>query len=308
MDVVSSMRTYLTSPIKTVEQGKQALIPFRNIVMPGYTVTQSRSLWYALLLYKFKAEQSVPESLWLLSREVIISTIRNGSIQEEVATRYILQFNEWKEQDYQSFINDVASLYFQLLELYDSMSRVQDEQAISVWRPMYTALLQKVHDAAKKIGFLSQMEEKVQELKKEKSVLVFHVMHEAFWDMIEQEIENKAYHMVLCQFEECKRILVDIADSPRLAHLFDHDTIVSKLEREEKDMDFVEQCISFLRLWDSESSNELYIRAQETLTMVHEREPSYSKWLRIMLETITVLAIELQTRKHLWTTLFRQLQ
>ena len=316
MSILTHLTSFLSNPdIKTLEDGKQALISLRNIPIPGYSMGQSRALWYTLLLYKFKKEQNVPESLWILSREFILTTLRNKQVQEEVASRYMQQFTEWKEQDYKSFVHEVSGFYYQLIELHEAITRVQDPETIAVWRPSYTALIQKVHDAARTLGFSQQMEERVAELRKEKEVIVYDTMHKAYWDMFEEEISKKMYSIFICQLSECRQTLLDILPSsayhPVVEEVFNMEEMTPRITQDEFGKEEVykigQWCLSFLQHWDSQSTSELYEKAMSTIFDAQE-ETSFPEFVRLVMELVMVFAVELKIRKGLWTTLFRQLE
>jgi hypothetical protein len=310
MSIRSHIISFLSNAsIRSLEDAKQAILPLRNISIPSFTQQQSRQLWYALLLYKFREEQSVPEILWATSRQFIIMSMKEEPLHE-IASRYFLLFETWKEKDYQSFIQEVAQFYFQLIELKDSIERIQDEDSLAIWRPLYVGLITRVRDAAKKLGFLEALEHRISEYKQQKEHLVYSILHKAYWDMFEEELKRD-YFILLCTLNELRQIMEDIAPSS-MKHLVDDmnlEYITHQIRNDEfgkkEAWELWSWCMNVLKQWDTVENEIIYEREWEKMLASELEWPTL---LRNMIEITFVLAVQLKTRKGLWLSLFRQLE
>ena len=310
MSIRSLITTFLSNPeIQCLDDGKKALIPFRSIIIKDYTLQQSRSLWYALLLYKFKSEQNVPDNLWSLSREFILMMLREEDTSE-ISNRYFILFDEWKEKDYHSFIQEITGFYFQLLEIKDSIETIKDEDTLAIWRPLYSSLINKVRQSAQKMGFLQSLDDNIVELKKIKERIVYGVMHKAYWDMFEEDIQ-KDYTLLLCNLHELKQLLLDIvpvSEQDHVHQIMNMEKITSIVQSSfniEESWDMCSIIIDFLQKNDSVSNETSYDHAIQELKSIQDNFPHF---LRRMMEMNMVLATQLKTKKGLWMSLFRHMQ
>jgi hypothetical protein len=228
----------------------------------------------------------------------------------EIASRYFTLFEAWKEKDYQSFIQDVAQFYFQLIELKDSIERIQDESSLAIWRPLYVVLMTKVRNAAKKLGFEEMLDSRVAELKRQKEHLVYSILHQAYWDMFEQELK-KDYSILLCSCNELRQILEEIAPSSETYKVdqMNLEFITHQIQQDEfgkkEAWELWSWCMHLLKQWDSLENEIIYEREWEKML---SSDLELSKLLRSMIEITFVLAIQLKTKKGLWLSLFRQLE
>jgi hypothetical protein len=304
LDLLSS------TTIQTLEQGRKALLPLRSIPIDGFTLIQSRQLWYAWILYKFKNEQDVPETLWLAARKFILTSLKGEDINTD-AKAYLDIFSEWKTSDMRSLVDDMAQYYFHTLELKSVIEETANEHSIDEWKASYTALLKHIQESAEKIGCWDALQRRIHELKEAQRSLVQQMMHKAFWDKIEEDIIQEDYMMVMCQLLELKQMLIEIIPSSFHSDLHEHldiDFIKERISTQTFDTHFIvslsEWIMESLKEWDSEHVSHLYDKEIESLHLAVQtlEQP---KLLRTLLEICTVLALDLKTRKAVWRTLLQ---
>jgi T-complex protein 11 len=294
--------------LKTFEQSKQYMVSIRDIVINGCTLIQSRSLWFSLLLYKYRDEYKPTDDLWKHARMFILETLRNQCNQQIIDT-YLSLFNEWKKQDYLSFINEVVGYYVQILHLKETIEETKEETTISEWQQSYRSLLYKIRDGAKRMGFLDVLDEKVKELEHTRQSIVKDIMHRAYWDMLEEDIRHQQYTSTLFQLSELKNLVKDIIPAKfhqELHDVFDMDYITQRIDTLTLDYTFLiglcRWIIESLKEWDNEASSPLYDRELEIWESKIEKL-EWPTFIRYSIELCTVLALDTKTRVSVWRSL-----
>ena len=293
--------------LQTIDQARHALLPLRSVLIDGFTLLQSRQLWYAWILYKYKTEQNVSESLWLTARTVILETMRGNEIKD-VAQQYFTEFLAWKEEDLHTLTDEIAQYYFHTLELKELIEQTAHEETKLEWRASYEKLLIHIQTAAEKISCWEHVQKRVTELQLEQRSLVFQMLHRAFWDQIEADIRHEEYSSVLCQLLELKQLMTDIIPESFHQELHEHldmDFIQQRIETKTFDDTFLlslsKWIMEALQEWDSASVHHLYDQEIQSLYKSFD----VLEWpvlLRSLLEVCTMLALDLKTRKGVWLT------
>jgi len=270
-----------------------------------FTKIQSRSLWYSLLFYHCRNDHDIPDELWKVSREFIL-TVLKGQDYVELAKIYIQQFDSWKERDFQSLLLEMATLYAQVLDLKETIEASRDANTIREWQESYQELLQKIRTAASRLHALSTMEGMIVEIQRKKRQYVYDMLHRAYWDMLEEELEKQETAILQSNLHELSAILVQIP--PQI-----EDQIFSVSEVEQMILDktfgkteareLFHRCMSFLKHWDSVEHQRIYDDALQEIDL--PTEVSWSKWIRMLMEICTWRATDLLTRKRLWKILLQ---
>lgn len=300
MSIQSHMITFLSDvSLNTFDKAKQALVSMRNIVFPGYSNSQSRSLWYSLLLYKWKSEHSCNEELWKIAREFILMTLRNQE-SKEISDTYLRLFTEWKTKDLQSFVVEMATFYVQLIDIKDAIERTGNPSTIIEWKDSYQSLLQKVRDSAVKLKCVDQLDNAIIEIKRAREQYVYDMLHCVYWDTMEEELERGETTILLCHLSELRDICTSIFPSEH--PILDITDTIQHIQQNtftnQEAWKLFCNCIILLKTWDSSSNEHVY---DEILCSFSENKiESWSKWVRILMEKSTILAMDLKTRKALW--------
>ena len=311
MNTKSHMIHFLShSSLKTIEKSKQYLVSLRDTVIDEFTLTESRSLWFSLLLYKFRHEQETPDDLWQSARLFILDTLRDHN--SDSAKKFLDVFNEWKKADFKSFINEVVGYYLQVIHLKQTIEETKEESTINEWKDSYQHLINKIRNAAEKMGFLSILDEKVQEVEQFRNSIVQDMMRRAYWDMLENDVRHQQYATVICQLTELKDLIKEIIPTCHHTDLhdkFDIDYVCQRIETHTLDQDYIvglcRWVMDSMKEWDSASSRPLYEREIE----LWENTIGSLEWatfIRFSLELCTVLALDAKTRISIWKSILKE--
>jgi hypothetical protein len=280
--------------------------------MDGYTMTESRSLWFALLLYKFRTEHNVSDALWASARGYLLDTLSPHSTGDEPARHFLTVFAEWKKEDHASFVNEVIGYYLEVLHLKQTLEETREESTIAEWKDSYQGLIYKIRDAATQMGFLAQLDERVGEVNRARQTLVENMMKRAYWDLVEQDIREKKYTGVLLQLSELKELVKEVIPSRFHADLhekFNVEYIQEKLEQETLDPAYLVQLVRWImdsmKEWDAASTLSLYDREIQTWEQAIGTL-EWPRFLRFSLELCTLLALDAKTRVSIWRQLLRE--
>ena len=306
------MTFFLTDPsLRSIEDAKNYLIPLRRVAMEGYTIVESRCLWFSLILYKFRTDSGIPDDLWTAARNFVLESLRQDNTRETSARLYLSLFETWKKDDHQSFVNEVVGYYLEVLHLKQTIEETREESTIAEWQTSYQGLLLKIRDAAQRMGFLKALDDRVAEVHRIRHSIVENMMKRAFWDMLENDIKEEKYTGVMCQLIELKELVKEIIPSRYHADLhetFDIDFIQQQLEQRSLDPAYLVQLcrwvMSSMKEWDAASTQPLYEREIQTW----EQSIGTLEWprfLRFSLELCTMLALDAKTRVSIWRSLLR---
>jgi len=306
------MTHFLTDKLfQVLAHAKQYLIPLRHTVMDGYTLIESRCLWFSLLIYKFRSDNNVPDELWTAARNFILGSLRQDPDLSITTRCYLDRFNVWKQEDRTSFANEVIGYYLEVLQLKQTIEETKDEATIAEWKDSYQSLICKIRDAASRMGFLGELDARVAEVHQARHSLVETMMKRAYWDMVENDIREEKYTSVLCQLLELKDLVKEIIPLRFHADLnekFNVEYIQEKLESRALDPGYLVQLCRWImdsmKEWDSASARPLYDRE------IHTWEQTigtleWPRFLRFSLELCTLLAVDAKTRVGIWRSLLR---
>ena len=312
MNLKSFIIYFLSDPLlSSFENAKKYLISLRKTLIDGYDIKESRSLWFSLILYKFRHEHETTDELWHAARSFIIDTLRDQP-NEQSARQFLTVFNTWKDSDFNSFVNEVVGYYLQVLHLKQTIEETREQETIAEWKDNYQALLIKIRNAAEKMGFLHQLDEKVKEVENVRRTIVSSVMHRAYWDMLEDDVRNKRYVTVICQLTELKDLIKDII--PQQYHddlndKFNVEYVRQRIEMQTFDQEYVINLCSWvlntMKEWDSENSRHLYDREIATWESAFNKL-EWHTFIRFSLELCTMLALDAKTRISIWKSLLRE--
>lgn len=304
---------FLSHPsLSTIEAAKQYLITLHRTAMDGYTMMESRRLWFSLILYKFRTEHNVSDNLWAAARGYLLDILSSHSLGDAPARHFLAVFDEWKKEDHASFVNEVIGYYLEVLHLKQTIEETREESTIAEWKDSYQGLIYKIRDAATRMGFLAQLDERVGEVNRARQTLVENMMKRAYWDLVEQNIREKQYTSVLLQLLELKELVKEVIPSrfhTDLHEKFNIEYIQEKLEQEVLDPAYLVQLVRWImdsmKEWDAASTRPLYDREIQTW----EESIGTLEWprfLRFSLEICTLLALDAKTRVSIWRQLLRE--
>ena len=292
-----------------MEEYQENLKKYRNIIIGDYNIKISRSIWIALLLYKFKDEMNVGEILWNQSRKVIISIIKKCDKDEmdTIITEYIKLFEVWKENDIMNLMFEISSTYYNIIQIKKSIEDTNNNNTICEWKQHYDILLQNIRDKCIKLGTIQLLDENIelieQNIIKQKYLIVKEMMDTAYWDNINEMIKNNDYSLVYSNLLEIKSMIIEILPEKHnnyIDEVIDIEYIKSIVENKALTSEFVinlfinvmtilKECdsIDFITKYENELDNIDY-----TL--------SYDNMITVILKKIMLHTIDLKNRKAIW--------
>jgi hypothetical protein len=227
------------------------------------------------------------------------------------AKKYLEIFEKWKKEDRQSFLDQIVSYYIDVLQLKQIIEETQNENTINEWKESYQNLLITIRESANRMGFLRELDKKVEEINQKKKSIVEELMKRAYWDMIEEDIKNKYYDTTIAQLIELKDLIRHIIPQRFHSDLndkFDIDFIKQCLENNEIIINkehLINVCrwiLDSMKEWDSAVARPLYEREMETWeNSIQNLE--WPRFLRFSLELCTILALDAKTRISIWRSL-----
>ena len=306
------MSTFLTDPVySTIQPARNYIIPLRRTTMDGYTLVESRCLWFSLMIYKFRSDFNVTDELWTAARAFILGSLRQDPELDVCVRRYLNIFDIWKKQERTTFSNEIIGYYLEVLQLKQTIEETRNESTISEWKDSYQGLIHKIRDAAASMGFLAELDARVAEVQQVRYSLVENMMKRVYWDMIENDIKEEKYTSVLCQLLELKNLVKGIIPSrfhDDLHEKFNVEYIQEKLESRGLDPVYLVQLchwiIDSIKEWDSASERSLYDREIETLEQAIG-SLEWSQFLRFSLERCTLMALDAKTRIDIWRSVLQ---
>jgi hypothetical protein len=295
----------------TIDEAKRYLIELRNTTIDGFSIQESRSLWFSLFIYKFRQENDFPDHLYTTARRYLLDVLSNAHDIEASARHYLATFNDWKKADHCSFVNEVVQYYIDVLHLKESIEQHprMTEDTLAEWRQSYQHLITTIRDAAKRFGFLSALDNRVIELNRMRYSIVTETMNVAYWDIIEQDLRDKKYDTVIAQLVELKGLIRGIVPERLHADLddkFDIEYIQTCLRQERLAPAYlVSLCqwvIETMKECDSLSNEPVYHKEIDTWKRAID-ELEWPTFIRFSLELCTLLAIDANTRIRVWRSL-----
>ncbi len=279
----------------------------RNNTFLHFSLKDSRAIWFALLLYKFNHAIDAPQTLWNHARNLILYILRTPVATDDglvdIMSNYLTAFNAWKSDDLALFVADVASSYFNLLQIKQHIESTQNETTIQEWSPHYSNLLLHIRSNCQKIGCLDQLDSFVHTMTLRKIDVVSQIVQNVFWDSLRNDLIVNDYSSLLRNLNELKIILVDIHPKslpldPEIDNVLDLRYIEQRIQNAAIDAEFIIQIYQFtlkyLQHWDSAEFQPKYA---EKLSKINELPATDLP--ELITETLRIaflFAIDLKTR------------
>ena len=298
---------------KSIEETQIELKQHRNTIIGTYDVKTSRMIWMSLLLYKFKDVMNVNDVLWNQTRQIIMSILKNLCKDDidDILKEYIVLFDIWKKQDMENFIFEVASIYYNIMQIKKSIETTNNDTTINHWASNYETLLENIKNKCNKLGVLEKLNQTIETIdgmvEKQKYNVIKEVMNRAYWDKIKCMLENNDYTLVIENLSEIKNMIIEISPQKNREHnikyiedIFEIDYIVSIVEHKCLTIDYVVNLFTnimlLLKEWDSDEFEKKY--NIETI-----EDDNINNVIVILLEKAMVYTIDLNNRKAIWKKL-----
>lgn len=310
-NIVSDFREFMSEHnLKTLEEAQTKLIEHRNKLIGEYSLVESRSLWASLLIYRFKSDMEASDELWNSARSFILSVLKKDNEVSQNAEAYLNDFSHWKKHDYMNFVAEIASLYYNVVQIRLGIENKEGEDASGEWKADYNNLIDKIHDACNKLGCLKQLHEVVHTMEEKKHSLVAEIMNRAYWDKMEEDIGNSEFEIVYRNLEEIKTLMKDMIPKSKekeikeLDEYIDVDFVKHKVEHGGFDQEYLLNLftwiINFLREWDASHFQKNYSEEILNVRKQLSESNSFPNQIRIVFEKSMTLVLNLKSRKGLW--------
>ena len=310
--IITSFREFIEG-VKTLGEGQKHLKTVRNMPIGKYSLKDSRCIWMALMVYKFKKEMDANDIIWGKSRNVIISMLKRDVELSTIIEDYLQYFNEWKTDDYRQFVGDIASFYYNIIQIKRSIELQTSNKDNKIeqttrneWEPHYESLLQKVRENCAKIGCLNALDQILITMEEHKYNAVAEIMSLAYWDKIEADIAKGNLDVIFSNLQELKTFLDEILPSSvkrdNLNDVMDIDYIKMRVKKEVFDREYLLSLFSFimnlLYEWDALHFRERYTKEKNELSNMED--VSFPKLIRLVLERSFFYTMDLKNRKGIW--------
>ena len=306
--IISSFRDFIQQT-NSLADGQRYLKAVRNTQISTYSLKDSRCIWMSLMIYKFKKEMDANDIIWGKSRNVILSILKQDEQVIPIIGDFLQYFNEWKAADYQQFVTDIASCYYNILQIKKSIEITNNQSTLNEWEPHYNELIDKIRISCSKIGCLNALDQIVITMEEHKYNAVAEILSLAYWDKIEEDIQAGNLDVVFLNMSELKTFLDEILpksiNRQKLNDFIDIDYMKLRVKNGVFDHDFLINIFSFimdlLTEWDAQHFRERYIKEKNII--INMRNVSFSKLIRLVLERSFYYTIDLKNRKAIWNKL-----
>ncbi|AYV80340.1 MAG: hypothetical protein Gaeavirus34_5 [Gaeavirus sp.] len=307
-DIVYHFREFIQK-CNSLSDGQRMLKTLRNTLIANYSLQDSRCIWMSLLLYKNKQDMETSDQLWSLSRIIIIAILSGNPNIENPIQEYLQMFAIWKENNLIDLITEIGGCYYNILQIKQSLTESPDETK-NVWMPQYESILTKIREHCQMIGIFDKVEQFIKSLEESKYNIISEIMQRAYWDKIQQDIENKDYDIIFRNLQEIKTLLLDIIPGGHhksyIEDAIDIELIRNAVMHDAFDKDYLLTIyafiISVLRDWDTIAFIPKYDKEIDELDKLDGTMPFL---IRTVLQKSITLTIDLKSRKDIWNLILR---
>lgn len=219
-------------------------------------------------------------------------SLKNSLKFEKILKNYFNFFNEWKKRDSLIMIRPILKSYFELEILRDEFKKVDNKDYLHINRKL-KSLEHNIKMLAGEEGLMYLKQKKVPVFKNEKVYTdVQKTVKKAFWDSIEENIENNKLEQIPLLLEDIKTMIKSMINNKQYIETLDKqiDTELVKniLNSSNPDFKFIYQYINFLisKLYDlqppAEDKNTKVFK--ETIDTMFNNQEKVSKILRYFFE------------------------
>lgn len=218
-------------------------------------------------------------------------SIKNTLKFEEVFKEYNNFFNQWKKRDSLIIIRPILKSYFELELVRDELKKVDNKDYLHVERRL-KRLTYNIKMIAGDDGLNYLKERKVPVFKNEKKYNdVEKTVKKAFWDLFEENIENKKLDQIPLLIKDIKDLIKSMIKNQKYIENLDNQIDIKMLEQvlqTNPDFQFIYKYINFLinKLFELQPPNEdnntkLF---KENIDNMFKKEEKTSKVLRYFFE------------------------
>lgn len=308
--IIANFRDFIQSN-SSIDDAQKILKNYRNLNIGSFNLKDSRCIWMSLILYKFKKEMDVSETLWVCSRNLIISILKSDLNIYSITLDYLKEFEKWQKDDLVDLVTQIGGNYYNLLEIKKSIENTKNEETINHWLPHYEYLIKKIRSYCKTMGIIEKVDDFVLAFEQQKYDILKEIMDKAYWDKIEEDINNNNLDLIYNNLFELKTILFDIipksVDIQYIDEYIDIEYIKNLVNNKVFDKEYLLKLFMFvieiLKEWDSDILKDKY---DQEVNHINNMEVNYNHLIRCVIQKLMILSFDLKNRKALWNIILKK--
>jgi hypothetical protein len=309
-EIIAHFRDFIQTN-NTIDNAQKLLRKYRNIQISNYNFNDSRCIWMSLMLYKFKKDMDVSEELWNSSRSLIISLLKSDLNLEFVIKKYLEEFVKWQKEDLIDLVTKIGGNYYNLIQIKNSIENTKNVETINHWLPHYENLISKIRSYCKAVGILEKVDEFVFAFEQKKYDIVKEIMDKAYWDKIEEDINENYLDVIYNNLAELKTILIDIipksVNTEYINEYFDIEYIKQLVNNKMLDKEYLLKLFVFvigiLKEWDADGFKEKY---DNEVIQIKNLNTGYNNFIRCVIQKLMIMSFDLKNRKALWSIILKK--
>ena len=208
-------------------------------------------------------------------------------------------------------MTQIGGSYYNLIQIKKSIENTKNEETKNHWMPHYENLISKICAYCKAVGILEKVEVFVLTFEQKKYDIVKEIMDKAYWDRIEEDLNENNLEVVYNNLVELKTILFDIIPKPinteYVNEYLDIEYIKQLVNNKILDKEYLLKLFIFvigiLKEWDAEDFKEKY---DNEINQIQNLETTYNNFIRCVIQKLMILAFDLKNRKALWSIILKK--
>lgn len=293
-----------TEKVEEIKNFLNLLMAAINLKIRFNTMNTRTFLTSYLFMYQsdilLKSQDEVNEMMKSSSYELSLTfdslfddySLKNALKFEKVWLQYVNFFKQWKQRDALIMVRPILKSYFEIELIRDEFKKVNNQDFLHLNRKL-KSLEHNIKMIAGDEGMMYLKQRKVPVFKSEKMYSdVEKTVKKAFWDSIEENIENQKLDQIPLLLNDIKSFIKSMVKNQKyienLDKQIDTELVENILKSSNPDFNFIYQYISFLisKLFElqppAEDKNTKLFK--ETIDNMFQKQEKTSKILRYFFE------------------------
>lgn len=290
--------------VENIKNFLNLLMSALNLKLRLNTMNTRTFLTQYLFMYHsdivLKSNDEVNEKMKSISYELSLCfdslfndySLKNTLKFEELFNKYRQYFNDWKKRDSLIMIRPILKSYYELELIRDEFKKVNNKDFLHINRKL-KSLEHNIKIIAGEEGLMYLKQKKIPVFKSEKMYGdVEKTVKKAFWDSIEENIENNKLEQIPLLLDDIKEMIKSMIKNKKyienLDNQIDIEMVSNVLKSTNPDFKFIYNYISFLisKLFElqppAEDQNTKLFK--ETIDNMFQKQEKVSKILRYFFE------------------------
>lgn len=290
--------------VENIRNFLNILMATLNLKIRFKTMDTKTFLTHYLFMYQteiiLKTNDEVNEKMKSISYELSLCfdslftdySLKNTLKFEQLYNDYERYFNDWKKRDSLIMIRPILKSYYELELIRDEFKKVNNQDFLHINRKL-KSLEHNIKIIAGEEGLMYLKEKKIPIFKSEKVYSdVEKTVKKAFWDSIEENIENNKLEQIPLLLNDVKEMIKSIIKNKKyienLDNQIDIEMVTNILKSTNPDFNFIYNYITFLisKLFElqppAEDKNTKLFK--ETIDNMFQKQEKVSKILRYFFE------------------------